>query len=67
MRKFELDNVNCENCAKLIKNGLKDEFGDVEVDLSIKPAILSLDIKDEKIEALKESLKDLNFPVLRAL
>ena len=67
MKKFEVDNVNCGNCANLIKNGLKDEFGDVEVDFSVKPAILTLDIKDEKIEALKESLKDLNFPVLRAL
>lgn len=67
MKKFEVDNVNCGNCANLIKNSLKDEFGDVEVDFSVKPAILTLDIKDEKIEALKESLKDLNFPILRAL
>ena len=67
MKKFEVDNVNCGNCANLIKNSLKDEFGEVEVDFSTKPAILSLELSDDKIENLKEALSDLNFPILRAL
>ena len=29
MRKFAVENVKCENCAKLIKNALRDEFGDL--------------------------------------
>ena len=31
MKKFEVDNVNCGNCANLIKNSLKDEFVELEV------------------------------------
>ena len=31
MKKFEVDNVNCGNCANLIKNGLRADFGEVEV------------------------------------
>lgn len=67
MKKFEVDNVNCANCANLIKNGLRADFGEVEVDFSKKPAILSLELSDDKIENLKEALSDLNFPILRAL
>ncbi|ASQ29998.1 heavy-metal-associated domain protein, putative copper metallochaperone CopZ [Campylobacter avium LMG 24591] len=67
MKKFEVDNVNCANCANLIKNALRADFGEVEVDFSTKPAILSLELSDDKIENLKEALSDLNFPILRAL
>lgn len=67
MKKFEVDNVNCGNCANLIKNSLKDEFGELEVDFSKKPAVLSIEVSDDKIESLKEALSDLNFPVLREL
>ncbi len=67
MRKFELDNVNCINCANLIKNSLGSSFGKFELDFEKKPAILSIDISDDKIEDLKELLSDLNFPVLKVL
>ncbi|HJE65448.1 MAG TPA: cation transporter [Campylobacter avium] len=67
MKSFEVDNVNCINCANLIKNSLKDEFGDIDVNLDKKPATISLKIQDDKIASLKEALKDLNFPILRAL
>lgn len=67
MRKFELENVKCQNCANLIKNALEDEFGEVAVDLNAQPRVLSLNIDEGKISALKETLKELNFSVIKEL
>lgn len=67
MRKFELENVKCQNCANLIKNALEDEFGEVTVDLNAQPRVLSLNIDEGKISALKETLKELNFSVIKEL
>lgn len=67
MRKFELENVKCQNCTNLIKNALEDEFGEVTVDLNAQPRVLSLNIDESKISALKETLKELNFSVIKEL
>lgn len=67
MRKFELENVKCQNCANLIKNALEYEFGEVTVDLNVQPRVLSLNIDESKISALKETLKELNFSVIKEL
>lgn len=67
MRKFELENVKCQNCANLIKNALEDEFGEVTVDLNVQPRVLGLNIDEGKISALKETLKELNFSVIKEL
>lgn len=67
MRKFQVENVKCQNCANLIQNSLSDEFGKVEVDLSIEPRVISLDIEEAKIPALKNALKELNFSVIKEL
>lgn len=67
MRKFQVENVKCQNCANLIKNSLSDEFGKVEVDLSIEPRVISLDIEEAKIPVLKNALNELNFSVIKEL
>lgn len=67
MRKFQLENVKCENCAKLVKNALRDDFGEVEVDLSQNPRVISLEITPSQIPALKDTLKELNFSVIKEL
>ncbi len=67
MRKFELENVKCQNCANLIKNALEDEFGEITVDLNVQPRVLGLNIDEGKISALKETLKELNFSVIKEL
>lgn len=67
MRKFAVENVKCQNCANLIKNSLSDEFGSVEVDLSSEPRVVSVDIDEAKIPALKNALSELNFSVIREL
>lgn len=67
MRKFQVENVKCQHCANLIKNSLNDEFGAVEVDLNAEPRVISLDIEEAKIPALKNVLKELNFSIIKEL
>lgn len=67
MRKFAVENVKCENCAKLIKNALRDEFGEVEVDLNARPRVLSLNVDEARISALKNALDELNFSIIKEL
>ncbi len=67
MRKFAVENVKCENCAKLIKNALRDEFGEVEVDLNAQPRVLSLNVDETRISALKNALDELNFSIIKEL
>lgn len=67
MRKFAVENVKCENCAKLIKNALRDEFGEVKVDLNAQPRVLSLNVDETRISALKNALDELNFGIIKEL
>lgn len=67
MRKFAVENVKCENCAKLIKNALRNEFGEVEVDLNAQPRVLSLNVDETKISALKNALDELNFGIIKEI
>lgn len=67
MRKFAVENVKCENCAKLIKNALRDKFGEVEVDLNAQPRVLSLNVDETRISALKNALDELNFSIIKEL
>ena len=67
MRQFAVENVKCENCAKLIKNALRDEFGEVEVDLNAQPRVLSLNVDETRISALKNALDELNFSIIKEL
>ena len=34
---FEVQNVKCGGCANTLKKALKDDFGDVEVNLEKEP------------------------------
>ena len=67
MRKFQVENVKCENCANLIKNSLKEDFGEIAVDMSTQPRTISLDINESRVSELKEALKELNFSVIKEL
>lgn len=67
MRKFQVENVKCENCANLIKNSLSDKFGVIEVDLSQEPRIISVNIDENQIPALKQALDELNFSIIKEL
>jgi len=61
---FEVINVKCGGCAGTLTSKLKDEFGEVEVDLSVEPRKITLDIEDDQIESLAASLKSLGYPLV---
>lgn len=64
MRKFKLENVKCNNCANLVKNALKEDFGEVEVDVENKTILL--DVKDKE-KILFETLEDIGFPIIKEI
>ncbi|WP_169764331.1 heavy-metal-associated domain-containing protein [Campylobacter mucosalis] len=67
MRKFEVDGVNCANCAKTIKNSLEDEFGNIDVNLDVMPRQLSVNIDEAMIKKFKAELDELGFRVIREI
>lgn len=60
---FEVHNVKCGGCANTLKSSLKEEFGEVEVNLEVEPRKVTLDIEDDKIETLKLKLRSLGYPL----
>lgn len=62
-RTIKVQNVKCGGCASTLTNKLKDEFGEIEVNLEVMPREITLDIEDDKLDALHEALKDLGYPV----
>jgi copper chaperone len=60
---FEVLNVKCGGCASTLIKSLKNEFGEIEVDLKIQPRKITLDIENEKVEALKLKLRSLGYPL----
>ena len=56
MRKFRIKNVECQGCAKTIKNALSDEFGEIFVDVGA--AEISL---EKNLAKFREELDDLGF------
>ena len=60
---FEVLNVKCGGCANTLIKSLKEEFGDVEVNLELHPRQITLDIEDSQKEALKLKLRSLGYPL----
>ena len=60
---FEVLNVKCGGCASTLIKSLKEEFGEVEVNLDVMPRQITLDVKDEQKEALKLKLRSLGYPL----
>jgi copper chaperone len=60
---FEVLNVKCGGCANTLITSLKDEFGEVEVDLNVTPRKITLEIEENKEEALKTKLRSLGYPL----
>ncbi len=60
---FEVLNVKCGGCANTLIKSLKEEFGDVEVNLDVNPRQITLDVEDEQKEALKLKLRSLGYPL----
>lgn len=60
---FEVLNVKCGGCASTLTKSLKDEFGEVEVNLEVHPRQITLELQDEQKEALKLKLRSLGYPL----
>lgn len=60
---LEVLNVKCSGCANTLIKSLKDEFGEVEVNLEVMPRQITLNIEDDKKEVLKQKLRSLGYPL----
>jgi len=60
---FEVLNVKCGGCANTLKTNLKEEFGDIEVNLDLEPRVISLEVSEEKIPQLRQALKKMGYPM----
>lgn len=61
---FEVLNVKCGGCASTLTKALKEEFGEVEVNLEVMPRQITLNIEENQLEALKLSLRKLGYPLI---
>ena len=61
---FEVKNVKCGGCAGTLTKSLLEEFGEVEVNLDVEPRQITLEIEEEKMEALKLKLRSLGYPLV---
>ena len=49
---FKANDISCINCANLIKGSLEDDFGEIVVNLDVKPREVTVEIKDDSSELL---------------
>ena len=62
---FKANNINCINCANLIKGSLEDDFGEIHVNLDANPKEVTLEIANETVESkFKEEMKDLGYSII---
>jgi len=62
---FKANNINCINCANLIKGSLEDDFGEIKVNLDANPKEVTLEIANETVESkFKEEMKDLGYSII---
>ena len=60
---FQVENVKCGGCASTLKSKLKEEFGEIEVDLEKMPREIHVKISDDNIQALRTALIALGYPM----
>lgn len=60
---LEVYNVKCGGCANTLTTALKDEFGEVTVDLEVNPRKITLDIDESRMEELTTKLRGLGYPL----
>lgn len=60
--KFKVNNINCGGCARSIKNGLEEDYGEIAV--SVEDKTVEVNLNEENAEAFKNDLSDLGFEVV---
>jgi len=62
---FKANNISCINCANLIKGSLEDDFGEIVVNLDVKPREVTVEIADDASEVkFKEEMNELGYSVI---
>ncbi len=65
LKRFQVSNINCQNCANTILVSLEDDFGDIEVDMSKTPREVSVELVDEvAVKTFKTEMAALGFDVI---
>lgn len=64
---FEANNINCQNCANTIISELKDDFGDIAVDLGFEPRRVSVELDESKEQSFKDAMSELGFDVIKRI
>lgn len=67
MKSFEVNGIHCEKCANTIKASLEDEFGEIIIDLTKEPRVVSCDLKSDQINNFKNQLSELGFDVIKEI
>lgn len=63
-KSFKALNIKCGGCAKTVTEALKNDFGEVEVDLEQDPRVVTLEIKDKEHEQLfRKKMRGLGYPM----
>lgn len=63
-KNFKALNIKCGGCANTVKESLREDFGEVEVDLEQDPRVVTLEIKDEEHEKLfRKKMRSLGYPM----
>lgn len=60
---LKVENVKCDGCASTLMNDLKEDFGEIEVNLEVHPREISIEIEDDKLEDLKIALRNIGYPL----
>ena len=63
LQTFEVENIKCGGCAHTLKTKLKENFGEIEVNLEVHPRKITLDIDESKMKELQKSLRGLGYPL----
>lgn len=65
LQTFEVSNIRCEGCANTIRKALvKENFGNIDIDLSCEPRKVSLDINGEaSLAHFRAVLRNLGYPL----
>ncbi len=63
-KSFKVLNIKCSGCANTVKESLKSEFGEVDVDLEQEPRVVTLEIKDGQAEqSFRKKMRSLGYPM----
>ena len=60
---LQVENVKCGGCASTLTGKLKDKFGEIEVNLEVHPREITLEVDEDKMEALTLALRGLGYPL----